>query len=119
MKELVTEEQVNLVLGIMAVIAPIFGLVIGIIIKKSRGILPGLTIGLSGALVFGLWRLHAFFGDRFGWTNIMSLVIQIAIFAALGVTAGVAIQKSINRNQKLPANDCLPSAKKEEQLNVS
>lgn len=115
MKELVTEAQADMILGIIAVTAPILGIIIGAVARKT---VDGFLIGLIGPAVFGLWKVHLFLGDRLGWTNVTNLTVQLIIFAALGLMAGVRIQRMIYRNRKLTADSCRLSAKKEERQNA-
>ncbi|MEN6371480.1 MAG: hypothetical protein ABFD64_05645 [Armatimonadota bacterium] len=101
MKEIITQERVDSILKLIAIAAPLAGLVIGTavgIIRKriAAGTMFGIIIGLSGTALFGLWRMYTTFGNSFGYTNIVCLAVQFAIFSGIGIGAGFAIQRSRN-----------------------
>ncbi|MBI2844562.1 MAG: hypothetical protein HYX78_14300 [Armatimonadetes bacterium] len=98
MNELITQEQVDRVLQILGVAAPLAGIAIGAIIGRLRGrgvagMAFGLVFGLLGTGVFGLWRLYHIIGARLGYTSTANLAVQLAVFAGLGLVAGVVSQK--------------------------
>ncbi|MEN6520878.1 MAG: hypothetical protein ABFD46_06985 [Armatimonadota bacterium] len=99
MKEIITQEQVEVILKIVAVSAPAAGLVIGAIVGLIRkrivgGSVIGVIIGFTGTVVFGLWRMYTAVGEHFGYTNTVCIAIQLAVFTVIGICAGFAIQRS-------------------------
>ncbi len=117
MKELVTTEQAEQVLRLLAMVLPIAGLVIGAIAGAARRRLPGhaltgLLIGLVGPAAWLLWRVYNAIEGRFGLDSVKGLLINLALFAVIGVAVGVAIgwllsqrPRPGNRESGVGAND--------------
>jgi len=102
MKELITVAQAEAVLKVIAIAAPIAGLVIGTLVGWARrrmlsGMVLGLTVGLAGTVVFGLWRMHIWLGEAHGFASVKYLSIQLVVFTALGIAVGYAAQRTASR----------------------
>lgn len=100
MKELVTQAQAEMVLRIVAVAAPIGGTVVGAVVgaarrRMLRTTISGLAVGLSGTAVYGMWRLYNALGSRLGYTSVLNLAVQVAVFAGVGIGVGLVIRKAV------------------------
>ena len=124
MKELITQQQMDSALRILAIAAPLTGLFIGAVIGIIRrhivvGATFGFIVGLIGTGVFGLWRIYTALGDNFGYASIASIGFQMAIFAGIGMVAGVIIQKSIDRRSIVKVTIEGSKSNKEDKVNAS
>jgi len=113
MKELVTQGQAETVLRVAAIVAPTAGAVIGVVIGTLRrrapaGLAWGFGAGLAGTAIFGLWRMHVWFGERYGCASVKCLAAQLAIFLVLGIAAGLGVQ-SISRKRYRPEPEAGPT----------
>ena len=96
MTELVTTEQAERILRLLAAALPPAGLLVGVIVGASRGrprgdARAGLLIGLTGPGAWLLWRMYNAITGRFGLDSVTGLLINLALFAVIGVIVGVAI----------------------------
>lgn len=122
MKEIITQEQVDNILRLIAIAAPIAGLIIGAVVGLARkrvaaGLAIGIVTGLTGTAMFGLWRMYTAFGDGYGYTSAVNLTVQLALFTGIGVGAGFMIQKAFSStcNKK---DLGIEAGKEEENLNA-
>jgi hypothetical protein len=94
--ELVNLALVEQVILILAVGAPVAGLLLGLIWGALRrrpvpGALQGFSAGLLGPAVWALWRMYNAIEDHYGLDSVKALLINLALFVAIGVTLGTAI----------------------------
>ena len=89
MKELIDEQQAHrLMLGVL-VLAPIIGLVWGLVAKRLvKGLVLGLAIGVGN---FVLWTVYNAITDHLGLDTVKNLLVNLALFIALGVIIGLAV----------------------------
>lgn len=100
MKEMITVEQAERVLRIIAVASPMAGTLIGLVIGALRKRISafagrGLLLGLLGTAVFGLWKVYNLSGSRYGYTSVVSILVQFALLFALGMGAGFTVRRAI------------------------
>jgi len=96
MKELVTTEQAERVLRLLAVTLPIAGLVLGALLGARRrrvagGVVAGLLLGLLGPAAFSLWHVYNGIMGRYGLDSVKGLLINLALFSVVGLAIGVAV----------------------------
>ena len=104
MKEIVTIEQANGLFLILAIAAPVLGALIGLALgarKRSaaRGALTGFLVGLLGPANFLLWKVYNAITDRLGLDTVKNLLVNLALFAALGVIAGLIAGRYYRRQE--------------------
>mgnify|MGYP005853574131 CR=1 FL=1 len=123
MKELISQQQMDSALRILAIAAPLTGLFIGAVIGIARkqiavGATLGFIVGLIVTGVFGLWRIYTALGDSYGYASVASIGFQMAIFAGIGMAAGVIIQKKIDQRSVKVTMESSKS-NKEDKVNAS
>ncbi len=95
MREIVTREQVETLFRVAALVGPVVGLGIGSLVARAAriraAIWRGLAIGLLATLNYGLWRMYLVIADRLGMDTVRNLVVNIVVFAVLGVAGGVLL----------------------------
>ena|SRR5438552_9792914 len=108
MREIITVEQANGLFLILAIAAPIVGATGGAILGWRRSQLQSLALrgflfGLAGPLNLVLWKIYNRITDHFGLDTVKNLLINLALFAALGMTAGIIAGRYYRRKTPLPA----------------
>ncbi len=106
MTELIDERTANLLMNLLAVGLPLAGLVAGAIAAArpraaiaaaarrravTAGALRGLAFGCVGIANWLLWRLYNATTNHFGLDTVKNLLINLGLFLALGVSAGVVV----------------------------
>lgn len=109
MREIVTSEQVDQWFPILAVAAPIVGLLIGAVLgarrgQAGRGAVKGLLGGMVGPLNLLLWKLYNTLTDRMGLDSVRNLLVQLGLFVALGVISGLILGYLVRRRGDSPDN---------------
>ena len=115
MRELVTVEQVNRLFLVLAVVTPMVGTAVGAALGARqralrRGLRLGLLVGLLGPINLGLWRMYNGITDRLGLDTVRNLLTNLALFAAIGVAAGIAIGVVSHRSRAQGQSDRSPGA---------
>ncbi|MBI5832001.1 MAG: hypothetical protein HZB16_06785 [Armatimonadetes bacterium] len=116
MKELIDAQTVERALLALAVVGPLLGLLGGLgwsATKKAAvrtGALRGLAVGLSGPLVWLLWRLFSWLTrfqpaanpeqDYFGLERVDILLLNTVIFVAVGAAVGLAVRRIRERDAR-------------------
>jgi hypothetical protein len=99
MRELVELSAVERLFGLLAVALPIVGLGIGAAIqfgaRRPGAWARGLLVGLLGPANWLLWRLYNGIENRYGLDSVKALLLNLAIFAALGVAIGIGLRYSV------------------------
>ena len=88
--ELVNLAVVEQVILLLAFGLPVAGLLLGLGWgARSRrpvpGALQGLACGLLGPAVWALWRIYNAIEDHYGLDSVKALLINLALFVAVGV----------------------------------
>jgi hypothetical protein len=96
MKELVTIEQADRVIALLAVALPVSGLVVGVVVgaarrQLGRGLLAGVMVGLCGPLLWLLWRMYGAIVGVYGLDNVRGLLVNLGLFVAIGLVLGVVV----------------------------
>ncbi len=96
MKEIVTVEQAEHALRLAAVALPLLGLAVGgaagaVRRRPARGAAIGVLCGLVGPAVWALWRMYNGIVGSYGLDSVKGLMVNIALFVAIGLAAGVGI----------------------------
>jgi hypothetical protein len=94
-RELVTVEQAARVIAMLAYALPLAGIVLGAVVggvrkRVGRGVLVGLTCGLSGPAVWLLWRMYNGIVGAYALDSVRGLLVNLALFVAIGLVIGVA-----------------------------
>lgn len=96
MEELITVEQTERAVAVLAVALPAAGLLIGAIvgaIRRSlgRGLVLGLLCGLAGPGIWLLWRLYNSIVGAYGLDSVRGLFINLALFLSIGLVIGLMV----------------------------
>jgi hypothetical protein len=115
MSELIDLAAVERWFTVMAVILPILGVGMGAALQSRGGrpgaLLTGLMIGLLGPANWLLWRIYNRIEDHYGLDSVKAMLINLALFAALGLIVGTAIriwsgrQSSVRDQRQLTGNE--------------
>lgn len=96
MKELVTVEQAERVIAILALALPVAGALLGVIVGAIRrriasSAVVGLTCGLAGPAILLMWRIYNSIIGRYGLDSVRGLLINLALFVVVGLVIGAAV----------------------------
>jgi len=115
MSELIDLAVVERWFTVLAVLAPILGVGIGAALQYRGGrpgaLLTGLMIGLLGPANWLLWHLYNRIEDHYGLDSVKAMLINLALFAALGLIVGTAVrirsgrQSSVRDQRPLSGNE--------------
>jgi hypothetical protein len=105
MQELVTVEQAERVIGALTYALPVAGIVLGSLIgalrkRIGRGALVGLACGLSGPAIWLLWRMYNGIVGGYGLDSVRGLLVNLALFVAIGLVIGIAAGLAWRRMSK-------------------
>jgi hypothetical protein len=96
MRELVDLEAVERSFAILAVLLPMLGLGIGAALqfgaRRPKSLTRGLLAGLLGPANWLLWRIYNAIEDRYGLDSVKAMLLNLALFAALGIGIGLSIR---------------------------
>jgi hypothetical protein len=97
MKELVDLAAVERLFGLLAAALPVLGLGIGAALQFGRrrpgALVSGLLIGLLGPANWLLWRIYNGIEDHYGLDSVKAMLLNLALFATIGVIAGLGIRR--------------------------
>jgi lipopolysaccharide export LptBFGC system permease protein LptF len=106
MGELIDLQAVEKWFGILAMLAPIAGIAIGAALqfrsRRSGALVTGLLIGALGPANWLLWHVYNRIEDHYGLDSVKAMLINLALFAALGIAVGL-IYRFSRRPQRQPA----------------
>lgn len=102
MKELITVEQVEMLFRLLAGILFVLGAVLGVVLGRHRwgvagGLWRGAAVGLVGLANYALWRIYLAITDRLGMDSVANLVVNLALFVAIGCAGGLAYRLCVGR----------------------
>jgi len=120
MQELVTVEQADAVIRLLAWAGPVAGLVAGLIAGAVRGriaagAIRGLAVGLLGPIIWAMWLLYSYLvrynpetGEA-GLHSVVTLALSALIFLVVGIALGgfysrVVFARSAEETGKPAAN---------------
>lgn len=104
MQELITVEQAERVIGILVIALPVAGLVVGLVVgaavrRVKLGLGIGLLSGASGPAIWLLWRMYNGIIAAYGLDSVKGLLINLALFAAIGLVVGLVIGLAFRRRR--------------------
>jgi hypothetical protein len=94
MRELVTVEQAERVIRIIAISLPAAGIVLGALAgamrrRLARGVAAGLLAGAVGPAVWALWRVYNGVTGIYGLDSVRGLLVNLALFVGIGLAVGI------------------------------
>jgi hypothetical protein len=95
-KEFVSAATIRTALLVIGIGGPILGAAAGLAMGIARhrilpALLRGLGIGLLGLLCLGLWFLYNGVLGRMGFDSVAGLLLNLGLFAVVGVIVGVVV----------------------------
>jgi hypothetical protein len=97
MNELISMPQANHLMILVLVVAPIIGLVWGVVTKQIvRCLVIGVAIGVWN---FVLWTIYNAITDHLGLDTVKNLIVNLALFIILGVVTGILIGRFGRRSE--------------------
>jgi len=96
MKELVTVEQAERAIAIIAVALPVVGILAGTLVGALRrrlaaGLAIGVLCGAAGPAIWALWHMYNGIIGSYGLDSVRGLLVNLALFIAIGLLLGLAI----------------------------
>jgi len=96
MRELVTVEQAERVIVLLAIALPVLGLAAGALVGTLRhrlwaGLALGLLCGLAGPAVWAMWRAYNGVIGEYGLDSVRGLLVNLALFVGVGLVVGLAV----------------------------
>jgi hypothetical protein len=96
MREIVTVDQVDRLFIGLALAAPLAGLLVRSLVRRlggrrREGALVGWLIALLGPLNLILWHVYNAITNHLGLDTVKNLLVNLALFLALGCAAGLAL----------------------------
>jgi hypothetical protein len=96
MEELVTVEQAERAVALIAVVFPSAGLLIGAVVGAARrslrrGLVIGLACGLLGPAIWLLWRMYNGIVGAYGLDSVRGLFVNLVLFVGIGLVVGIGI----------------------------
>lgn len=95
MKELIDEHQAHLLMLGVLCLAPVIGLIWGLLAKS---LVRGLTVGvLVGGGNYALWTVYNAITDKLGLDTVKNLLMNLGLFVVLGIVIGLAAGRWASR----------------------
>jgi hypothetical protein len=87
LKELIDEQQAHrLMLGVLA-LAPVIGLMWGLVAKRiGWGLALGLLVGVGN---YALWTVYNVITERLGLDTVKNLLVNLGLFVVVGIVVGL------------------------------
>ena len=96
--ELITEHQANLLMLAVLAAAPLIGLAWGAATKRvGRSLGIGLLVGVGN---YVLWTVYNAITERLGLDTVKNLLVNLALFAVIGIAAGLGTAWYTMRERK-------------------
>lgn len=94
MKELISEQQFNHIVNLLAIGGPAAGIIIGFVMSRIRrsglaDIIRGAAVGALGIANWILWKVYESITAQFGLSSTRNLLIQLGVFIVIGITIGI------------------------------
>src|SRR6266498_1900687 len=97
MRELVDLATVERLFSILAVLVPVLGIGVGaairLVARRPGALTSGILLGLLGPANWLLWRIYNGIEDHYGLDSVRAMLLNLALFAALGLVAGLSIRR--------------------------
>ena len=102
MRELIDLPTANAIVRAVAVGLPVAGLVVGGVVgavrrRLVRDTLVGVVVGLSGVLLWVMWRAFNAITNHYGLDSVKGLLINLAVFVVVGGAVGAGIGLVLRR----------------------
>ncbi|RYG54909.1 hypothetical protein EON80_31380 [bacterium] len=97
LQELVSPQQANLIVILASIMLTLVGAGLGFWAARTRGLIAA----LAGPVVFAMWQFHTWItrydpaSGYFGLDKVWVLGLEIVVFIALGVAAGLVWSRVI------------------------
>jgi hypothetical protein len=108
MGELVELATVERWFGALAVLLPLVGLGIGAGLqfgaRRPNSIAAGFAAGLLGPVNWLLWRVYNAIEGHYGLDSVRAMLLNLALFAVLGIAVGLGVRCSGFGVRKRPPN---------------
>ena len=96
MKEIVDEKTVVMIINLIGIIAPILGVLTGLIVGKIRhqvksDTIKGLIIGCFGILNWVMWHVYDSITNHYGLDTVKNLVVNLIVFVVVGIVVGIVL----------------------------
>ncbi|MBU0608366.1 MAG: hypothetical protein KKI08_10810 [Armatimonadetes bacterium] len=120
-REIVDLDQFARAVGALAIALPVVAVLVGLIVGAARknivgGLGKGVAIGLLGPIVYGLWLMYRYnirYDPETGYVglhHVSVLLVNVAVFAVIGVLLGFAYRRVFGRGLESPrSNDDAPT----------
>jgi len=95
-RELVDAAQVGVALAILSLVAVLATAVFAVLGWKrpSPALFRGALLSLAGMLAYPLWLVYNAIEDRFGLDSVAALLINLALFVAVGTGMGLLYRRA-------------------------
>jgi len=96
MRELVDAAQVGVALAVLSGGALLAALLLGYLgrARRSARMARGALLAGAVAALYPLWLVYNAIEDRFGLDSVAGLLINLGLFAAVGVAGGLLLRRS-------------------------
>jgi hypothetical protein len=119
-REIVDLGQFARAVQALAVVVPVVAVLVGLIVGALRkqlvaGLVRGVAIGLMGPTIYGLWLMYNHLiaynpkTGTVGLHHVSVLLINVAIFAAVGVVLGLVYSRVFARGLESPRSSVAPT----------
>jgi hypothetical protein len=106
MRELVDLGAVEWWFGLLAVALPVLATGIGAALqfagRRPGALAAGIFVGLLGPVNWLLWRVYNTIEDHYGLDSVNAMLLNLALFAALGLAVGISVRYSVLGVRKNP-----------------
>lgn len=109
MHEIIDLNKFALAIKLLAIVLPVLGLLVGVAVGTARnavaeGLLKGLSVGLLGPVIYGLWLLYSYlirYDPQTGYVGLHRTAVlwaSIGLFAVAGIILGIIYGRVFVRN---------------------
>jgi len=96
-RELVDAAQVGTALAVLSIVALCLAVVLGAMFvrdgRRSPGLARAALLAAVGILVYPLWAVYNSIEDRLGLDSVAALLLNLALFAVVGVVVGLLARR--------------------------
>jgi hypothetical protein len=98
MKELITIEQANHLMLAILIVAPVIGLIVGLLVKQVKPYaLWGLAIGVGN---YVMWTVYSAITNHLGLDTVKNLLVNLTLFIVVGIVAGILVGRFNNKQER-------------------
>lgn len=97
-RELVDAAQVGTALAVLSIVALCLAAVLGALLvrgggRRSPGVARAALLAAAGVLGYPLWAVYNSIEDRLGLDSVAALLLNLALFAVVGVVVGLLVRR--------------------------